>query len=116
MHEDIARMIRTFAPDSLVLARGDFVPHVVSVLREMRLRIPEDIDVATFDEVPETCPEKKHIHEVVQPLYRLGKTAVDEMENLIRNKRKNVKEKIVPEIRIKQGGGDGSAAECIHVN
>jgi len=103
LHGTLAAMLRKCTPEALVIQRGEFVPTVLEVLKEEKLVVPDDLEIATYDEVPAEYAEKRYIHEVIQPLVTLGREAVRSMHKLIAGEERTVKKTVPPEVRIKTG-------------
>jgi len=66
------------------------------------MSIPQDVEVATFDNVPIRCKQKKHIHEVVQPVDTIVAVAVEELRRkIIQQKKGRINILIPPTVKIK---------------
>jgi len=102
--EEIARMLRDFRPDAVLCSQGAFLNDLLSVVRRGKIRIPDDLKIASFDAVPFEVPEKEYIHEVVQPLFEMGRTAVSELSSLIDGSSGKCRTILMPEILIKNRG------------
>jgi DNA-binding LacI/PurR family transcriptional regulator len=63
-------------------------------LSEMGLRVPQDIAVVGFDDIPQASYAIPGLTTVHQPLYDLGKMACDKMVDLIHKKTEKVQEVI----------------------
>ena len=90
-------------PTALVLAAGvrDQWHAVLQWIRRMGLRIPQDLEVIAFDEIAENAPEKRAVHEIVQPLFRLGETAVECICGIAGGKAQQTRILLPAELRMK---------------
>lgn len=75
---------------------------VLPVLRKKKLRIPHDLELITFDEIPDDVSEKDTIHEIVQPFYEMAKMSIEKMEKIIDNQYPAVRIILQPELLIKE--------------
>jgi GntR family transcriptional regulator, arabinose operon transcriptional repressor len=106
MSEELASRLSTaleqYEPTALFVTGGAFIETVISVVESKGLNIPDDLEIATYDEVPEKFPESLFIHEVIQPVNKLGKEAVKELESLARGKKGRVQVVFPPVLREKK--------------
>ena len=66
------------AKPSAILAANNFILiGVVKALRELQLRVPEDISVVGFDDFPESMLVKPYFTAAVQPAYEMGRLAAE---------------------------------------
>ena len=67
-----------------VFAASDMMAFgAMRALREASLRVPEDVAVVGFDDVPQAARVEPPLTTVRQPIYRLGSTTVDSLLDLI---------------------------------
>ena len=73
------------SPPTAILATADVVAFgAIDAIRERKLRIPEDISVVGYDDVPQASQVYPPLTTVRQPLYEMGRTAVKLLLGLIR--------------------------------
>jgi DNA-binding LacI/PurR family transcriptional regulator len=101
--ESIADMFNTFRPDAILSSQGAFVTDLLTVTREKRLNIPQNIEVGTYNLVSSGAPEKPYIHEIDQSIKKLGSMALTELQSIIKGKKGTSKLILQPEILIKKG-------------
>jgi LacI family transcriptional regulator len=66
------------AKPSAILAANNFILiGVVKALRELQLRVPEDVSVVGFDDFPESMLVKPFFTAAVQPAYEMGQLAAE---------------------------------------
>lgn len=82
--ERIRRMLSAYRPTAVFASGIIYLHPLLQVVRERNLRVPEDLEIAAFDEIPEFVPEKPFVHEAVQPFSEMGKTAIREMDRIVR--------------------------------
>ncbi len=70
-------------PDALFAASDMMAIGAMRALREAGLRVPEDVAVVGFDDLPQSARTEPPLTTVRQPTYRLGTTAVDSLLDLI---------------------------------
>lgn len=80
------KLLSLAEPPTAVLASSDqSALGVMSVLNERGLRIPEDVSVVGFDDLPEAAYVRPSLTTVHQPLWEMGKIAarilIDSIEN-----------------------------------
>jgi LacI family transcriptional regulator len=63
-------------PTAVFAANDQSAMHLVEVAAELGLRIPEDLSVVGFDNVPETAMVNPPLTTVAQPLHRMGAEAL----------------------------------------
>lgn len=101
----IKEMLQSFHPTAILALGHSYLPALFKVVHERNIRIPLDLEIATFDEVPETLPEKEYIHEAIQPFPEIGRIAIREMDRFIRGETKKVAVSLPAEIKEKRPGG-----------
>ena len=70
-------------PDALFAASDIMAIGAMRALYETNLRVPEDIAVVGFDDVPQAARAEPPLTTMRQPTYRLGTTTVDALLDLI---------------------------------
>lgn len=97
----LTEMFSRYSPTALFISAGNFVGPVLTWMKDMHLRVPEHLDIATFDEVPPSYEEKRSIHEVIQPLTEMGMLAVEQMREVLLGKKNLVRIVLPPSIKYK---------------
>jgi LacI family transcriptional regulator len=69
---------------------------VMEAARMRSLRIPEDLSVIGFDDIPRAAEAYPPLTTVRQPLQQMGQTAVENLLNLIRDPQFEVKQIVLP--------------------
>ena len=69
--------------DAVFVASDMMAFGAMRALREAGLRVPEDVAVVGFDDLPQAAHNDPPLTTVRQPIYRLGSTAVDSLLDLI---------------------------------
>ncbi len=126
---------RGIAPDPLLIAKGDFtepggyaamsslLPHspdavfaasdvmalgALRALREAGRRVPQDVAVVGFDDIPFAARSEPALTTVRQPVQRLGAVAAETLINLIREPEPRTQRIILPtELIIRESCGSG---------
>ena len=70
-------------PDALFAGSDIMAIGAMRALREASLRVPEDVAVVGFDDVPQSAHSDPPLTTVRQPIYRLGSTSVDSLLDLL---------------------------------
>ncbi len=70
-------------PDAVFAASDMMAIGAMRALREASLRVPEDVALVGFDDLPQAARTEPPLTTVRQPVYRLGATAVDSLLDLI---------------------------------
>jgi LacI family transcriptional regulator len=70
-------------PDAVFAASDIMVYGAKRALREAGLRVPEDVAIVGFDDLPQSARTEPPLTSVWQPIYRPGTTAVDSLLDLI---------------------------------
>jgi len=71
-------------PDAVFAASDIMALGAIRALREAGLRVPEDVAVVGFDDLPQAARAEPPLTTVRQPTYRLGATTVDSLLDLIK--------------------------------
>lgn len=91
--DDVAAMcrdrLRANRPDALFATNGPTGLGLLRALRDLRLRTPEDIAVATFDELTVDDLFSPHVTTVVQPAFDIGRCATEVLLNRIEHGSQN---------------------------
>jgi len=77
------QQLLTRRPDAVFVASDMMAIGALRVLREAGLRVPEDVAIVGFDDVPQAARTEPPLTTVRQPVYRLGAIAVDSLLDLI---------------------------------
>lgn len=72
-------------PQAIVASSGLILLGLVEALREVRLRVPEDIAVAGFDNLPWTRLVEPGLTVIAQPTYEIGREAIELLLQRIAN-------------------------------
>ena len=70
-------------PDAVFVASDMMAVGALRALREAGLRVPEDVALVGFDDLPQAARTEPPLTTVRQPVYRLGAVAVDSLLDLI---------------------------------
>ena len=70
-------------PDAVFAASDMMAIGALRALREAGLRVPEDVAIVGFDDLPQSARAEPPLTTVRQPTYRLGTTTVDSLLDLI---------------------------------
>jgi LacI family transcriptional regulator len=70
-------------PDAIFAGSDIMAIGAMRALREAGLRVPEDVAVVGFDDVPQAARVEPPLTTVRQPIHRLGATTVDSLLDLI---------------------------------
>jgi LacI family transcriptional regulator len=70
-------------PDAVFAASDIMAVGALRALREASLRVPEDVAVVGFDDLPQAARTEPALTTVRQPVYRLGAMAVDSVLDLL---------------------------------
>jgi LacI family transcriptional regulator len=70
-------------PDAVFVASDMMAVGALRALREAELRVPEDVALVSFDDVPQAARTEPPLTTVRQPVHRLGAMAVDSLLDLI---------------------------------
>ncbi len=83
-------------PTAIIASNDQMAMGVLSAAHKLSLKVPEQVSIMGFDDIPmaaRTIPPLTTVH---QPLYEMGRKAVMMALNTIRNGRLEVKEEILP--------------------
>ena len=70
-------MMQLAKPSAILAANNFILIGVVKALRELQLRVPEDVSVVGFDDFPESMLVKPYFTAAVQPAYEMGRLAAE---------------------------------------
>ncbi|MCM8789181.1 MAG: substrate-binding domain-containing protein [Candidatus Omnitrophica bacterium] len=102
LEKDFEKMLSSYQPTAIFVSGISILLNgVLPVLREKQVRIPQDLEVITYDEIPEDIPEKAAIHELSQPFCEMGKISIEKMEGIIRGIYESARIALKPELLIK---------------
>jgi LacI family transcriptional regulator len=82
---DAARTLLTLAdpPTAVFAANDSSAIGVLEVASELGLRVPEDLSVVGFDDIPQAANATPPLTTVAQPLHRLGAQALNMLLGLL---------------------------------
>lgn len=100
---DFLDMCRNYKPSAIFILGCGLIEIVLDAMIETGIKVPDDVEVATFDEVPERYEQKKYIHEVIQPLFEMGKLAAEYLEKLMKKKTNKVAVILPSRLNLKGG-------------
>jgi LacI family transcriptional regulator len=89
------------SPTAIFAANNFILIGVVKALRELNLRVPEDVSVVGFDDFPESMLIEPFFTVAVQPAYEMGQKAAELLINRINGEISKDCQKIVLPIEIK---------------
>jgi LacI family transcriptional regulator len=78
-----ARQLLPRSPDAIFACSDAMAIGALRALREAGLRVPEDVALMGFDDIPQAAHTDPPLTTVRQPIHRLGATAVDTLIDLI---------------------------------
>jgi LacI family transcriptional regulator len=70
-------MLQSPKPTAIFAANNFILLGVVKALRELQLKVPEDVSVVGFDDFPESMLVKPFFTAVLQPAYEMGRLAAE---------------------------------------
>ncbi|MGH3073053.1 MAG: LacI family DNA-binding transcriptional regulator [Gaiellaceae bacterium] len=73
----IAALLDELAPTAVFASNNQLAEHAWNVIRERKLRLPDDISLVGFDDVPWTAMVEPGITVVAQPTIELGRRAAE---------------------------------------
>jgi len=88
--EKTINLIRKGNPEVIISTGGAFLPYILKGIKELGLKIPSDIEVATFDRIPDDIEEKNYIHEVIQPLEKIGELIIENALSFLKGEKGKV--------------------------
>lgn len=97
-------MLKSFKPDAILCSQGELLFDLLPAIRECGLKIPGDVEVGTYNLVPEIFPEREFIHEIDQKFCYMAAEAVRELETIIKGEKNRSTIVIQPEVLIKDFG------------
>jgi LacI family transcriptional regulator len=72
-----------FKPDAVFVASDSMAYGAMRALREANLRIPEDVAVVGFDDIPNSAKTVPPLTTIRQPVHQMGSKAADMLINLV---------------------------------
>ena len=82
-------------PTAIIAGHDSLAIGAISAIKENGLRVPEDIAVIGFDDTPESLIVAPRLTTVRFPLFDLGKTTVNMLNNLLNKEGKYIREQQV---------------------
>ncbi|MBN1265653.1 MAG: LacI family DNA-binding transcriptional regulator [Anaerolineales bacterium] len=73
-------------PDAVFAASDMMAAGAIRAIRESGLKVPEDIAIVGFDDLPMNIPINPFLTTIRQPIYRFGVSAVDTLMDQINNR------------------------------
>jgi LacI family transcriptional regulator len=70
-------MLRSPRPTAIMGANNFITIGIIKAIEELGLRVPEDVSVVGFDDLPESMLIKPILTEAAQPAYEIGRAATD---------------------------------------
>ena len=105
--EKTINLIKKGRPEVIISTGGAFLPYILKGIKEIGLKIPEDIELATFDKIPDDIKEKNFIHEVIQPLEKMGELLIENVISVLKGEKGKVEILLPSKIIFKENkGGD----------
>jgi DNA-binding LacI/PurR family transcriptional regulator len=104
--EDSFHLIKSFLseyrPDGLLCGTSDLCYQLISVVEDMGLRVPEDINILTYDDNKWLDYLKYPVSVIIQPTVEIGCQAVERVIQLAENRRvgKRTKTEILFDVQI----------------
>jgi LacI family transcriptional regulator len=97
-------LLRHKRPTALFVSNGMMTIGVLEALEEMGLSCPDDIALATFDDLPVARVFRPHLTAVVQPCYQIGYQGAELLLHRIRGElpKKLVDIRLEPELKIRE--------------
>ncbi len=80
-----ARRLLAYHPDALFIAADQMALGAIRAIREAGLRVPEDISIVSFDDLPPAVLATPPLTTVRQPIRRLGLRLVETLLDIIEN-------------------------------
>lgn len=94
------------APDAVFVASDAMAVGALRALREAGLRVPEDIAMAGFDDIPFAARADPPLTTVRQPIQRMGTLAAETLIDLISHPQPQPRRIILPtELLIRESSG-----------
>jgi len=109
LESKVKTMLENYMPEAIVVSRGSLLGATISAIKKEGLKIPEDIEIAAYDEIRDKYDEKEFIHEIIQPLSLMGKMAVREIKRVIGNEERIIRITLPPLVKIKKVGEEKAA-------
>jgi len=101
-----------YVPDAVFAASDTMAVGALRALREAGKRVPEDVALAGFDDMPFAARTEPPLTTVSQPIQRLGAVAVETLVDLIANPNSPPRRTILPtELVLRASSGLGALGE-----
>ena len=71
--------LKASRPTALVVAEGYLLTSVLETLYELDYKLPEDMEILTFNKISESIKEKKFIHEIEEQYEEMSRLAVHQV-------------------------------------
>lgn len=93
-------------PDAIFVANDTMAMGAFQALGESRLRVPEDIALVGFDDIPQAKTAPAPLTTIRQPIQKMGAAAVKTLIEIIQNQESQTKSTILPtELVIRKSSG-----------
>lgn len=83
-YSSMQRLLK-FKPDAVFVASDSMAYGAVRAIREAGLRVPEDVAVVGFDDIPNSARMIPPLTTIRQPVTQMGSKAVDMLINIIQS-------------------------------
>jgi DNA-binding LacI/PurR family transcriptional regulator len=105
------------SPPTVIFAGNNLLGlGAMEALKEREIRIPEEIGLVIFDDLPWFKYVDPPLTVVAQPSFRLGETAAQLLVDRMRKKRKRLKEvRLNVELKIRQSAAEGLRTFKAHI-
>jgi DNA-binding LacI/PurR family transcriptional regulator len=91
-----AQRLLPLAPDAIFVARDSMAIGALRALREVGYRVPEDVAVVGFDDLPIAARANPPLTTVRQPVQRTGQVAADTLIEMIEERTTQPRRIILP--------------------
>jgi len=95
-------------PTAIFVSNGMMTLGVLQALEEIGLKCPDDVAIATFDDLPVSEVFRPHLTSVAQPTYQIGHAGANLLIERLQGKqssRKRINLVLEPDLRIRESSG-----------
>ncbi len=101
------KRVLPFEPDAVFAASDTMAIGALEAIRDAGLRVPEDIAVVGFDDLPPSRSVTPKLTTVKQPIHQFGENAVAVLMDIIQNGSQPLRQKVYPtELIIRESCGE----------